>query len=194
MCISFNGVTFGYSPSKKIFTNFSFKVPTSGRICLTGKSGCGKTTLLRLIAGLEKPESGQIKIPKNINFSFVFQEDRLLPWLTAEENVALVTRDTKAVERAFEAVNLTEFKKEYPNSLSGGMRRRVAIARALAFCGDILLLDEPFTGIDMENKSKIAENILKIYNGKPIILVSHIKEDAELLKAEILALPGDARI
>lgn len=188
MCISFNGVTFGYSPSKKIFTNFSFKVPPSGRICLTGKSGCGKTTLLRLVAGLEKPESGQIKIPKNINFSFVFQEDRLLPWLTVEGNVALVTRDEKAVERAFEAVNLKEFKKEYPANLSGGMRRRVAIARALAFCGNILLLDEPFTGIDIENKREIAENILKIYNDKPIIVVSHIKEDVELLKAEILAL------
>lgn len=188
MCISFNGVTFGYSPSKKIFNNFSFKVPASGRVCLTGKSGCGKTTLLRLISGLEKPESGQINIPKNTNFSFVFQEDRLLPWLTSEENVALVTRDTKAVERAFEAVNLTEFKKEYPASLSGGMRRRVAIARALAFSGDILLLDEPFTGIDIENKKKIAENILKIYKGKPIILVSHIKEDAELLQADILPL------
>lgn len=135
---------------KKIFENFSYDFDGFGVVCIKGKSGCGKTTLLRIISGLEKADKGDIIVDGNI--SFLFQEDRLLPWLNAEENIACVLNGASSdrINKAREllsSVGLKGSERQDISSLSGGMKRRVAFARALALEPDILLLDEAFTGL-----------------------------------------------
>ena len=124
-------------------------LPDVGVVGVFGASGAGKTTLLRLLAGLLQPASGTIEGLAGKRISMVFQEDRLLPWLTAVENVALVRDGSEADARALlAALTLSAEADQLPRALSGGMQRRVALARALNFGGDVLLLDEPFKGLD----------------------------------------------
>lgn len=124
-------------------------LPDVGVVGVFGASGAGKTTLLRLLAGLLQPTSGTIEGLADKRISMVFQEDRLLPWLTAAENVALVRDGSEADARALlAALALSAEADQLPRALSGGMQRRVALARALNFGGDVLLLDEPFKGLD----------------------------------------------
>lgn len=124
-------------------------LPDVGVVGVFGASGAGKTTLLRLLAGLLQPTSGTIEGLAGKRISMVFQEDRLLPWLTAVENVALVRDGSEADARALlAALALSAEADQLPRALSGGMQRRVALARALNFGGDVLLLDEPFKGLD----------------------------------------------
>ena len=124
-------------------------LPDVGVVGVFGASGAGKTTLLRLLAGLLQPASGTIEGLAGKRISMVFQEDRLLPWLTAVENVALVRDGSEADARALlAALALSAETDQLPRALSGGMQRRVALARALNFGGDVLLLDEPFKGLD----------------------------------------------
>ncbi|HEX3039166.1 MAG TPA: ATP-binding cassette domain-containing protein, partial [Caproiciproducens sp.] len=143
---------------KTVLDGFSLKFPKSGTVCLFGPSGCGKTTLLNCIAGLLKLESGEILGTKKRRISYVFQEDRLLPWITAGENVAAVLRGSAAQNAAvaqewLERVGLPGEADKRPGELSGGMRQRVSIARALAYGGDLYLLDEPFHALDEKSKS-----------------------------------------
>ena len=164
-------LSFGGRP---VFTNFSLDIPTHGVTVFRGPSGVGKTTLFRLLLGLQKPDAGTIE-----GFSFkkpavVFQEDRLFPWANALDNAALVS-DPAAAERAISALGLCENLCQLPRELSGGMRRRVALARALSYGGDALFLDEPFTGLDEANKEIAARAILE--TGAPIYIITH--DDAE---------------
>ena len=176
--LTLSNVTFSYK-STPVLKDFDFALHGNTRLCLFGPSGCGKTTLLRLIAGLEKPQKGSVTA--NGKCSFVFQEDRLVPTLTVAENIALVGGNPEILDR----FGLADCKDELPAALSGGMRRRVAIARALAYGGDLLLLDEPFNGLDAENKRLAAQIILEYFKDKPLLLVSHDPEDAALLGAEL---------
>lgn len=193
MPIILKDITFSYPGQQPILENFSYRFPLQGCMSITGKSGSGKTTLLRLIAGLERPQKGTIEKPENLKISFVFQEDRLLPFYTVKENIKLVCREENAAGQALEAVGLKQAEKAYPESLSGGMRRKVAIARALAFNGDVLLLDEPFSGLDETSKQQIAKAIRKQFEKKLIILVSHIAQDAEILGAKEPSLLLEAK-
>jgi ABC-type nitrate/sulfonate/bicarbonate transport system ATPase subunit len=145
--IKVTDLRFSYG-EKRIFDGLSLELP-DGVCCMEGASGRGKTTLLRLIAGLEKPSGGTISgVPEKI--AFMFQEDRLLPWLSAEANIAAVLPKSRAeeVKKWLCAVELENEAAALPENLSGGQRRRVALARALAFGGDLLILDEPFEGLD----------------------------------------------
>ena len=187
--ISFQNVSFAYD-NKPIINDLSFSLPSGGIFRFNGPSGCGKTTLLRLLAGLETPLSGTITRPEGLTLSMVFQENRLLPWLTAEENVAFVCSDPVRVEQALKAVLLWEDRQKYPEELSGGMQRRVAIARALAYGGDLLILDEPFTGLDEQLCHVIAAAILHEYADKLILLVTHSEEEAALFSATTIPLPS----
>jgi ABC-type nitrate/sulfonate/bicarbonate transport system ATPase subunit len=141
---------------KRILDNFSLIFPEKGTVCLFGPSGCGKTTLLNCICGLERFDSGTITVEKNDKISYLFQEDRLLPWISAKENVAAVLGGS-AKQNAQEAVDwlglvgLAGEEDKRPAQLSGGMRQRVAIARALAYGGGLFLLDEPFHALDEES-------------------------------------------
>ena len=159
-------------------------------ICLMGPSGCGKTTLLHILAGLLQPCGGKVSdFPANV--CIMFQEDRLLPWLNAYENVALVRGGNPAWKRQDDSV--AEILKKLDidpamdiGSMSGGMKRRVALARALAFESEALLLDEPFKGMD-EDLVQRAADLIKAQN-KITVVSTHSEAEARALGAEIVRL------
>ncbi len=154
MTVDFQNVYMAYA-DKTVFSDLSCTLHLHGVTVLMGESGGGKTTLLRLLCGLETPQSGKINgIPKN--YTFMFQENRLLPWATALENVKTVC-DTESARHWLSAVGLAKEADSLPSALSGGMQRRVAFARALAHKSDILLLDEPFKGLDVGNDCAFAK-------------------------------------
>jgi NitT/TauT family transport system ATP-binding protein len=160
-----------------VLSELNVEIPFCGVTVIRGVSGAGKTTLFRLMLGLERPDAGEIIGLEHYKPAVVFQEDRLLPWTTALENVALGSDKTRA-DVALSHLGLCENMYQLPRELSGGMKRRVAIARALAFSGDILFLDEPFTGLDEENK-RIAANAMLEAN-IPILVITHDDAEAEL--------------
>lgn len=184
--ISFKNVSFSYG-KKKILTDFSLDIKYGDRICLFAPSGFGKTTLLRLIMGLETVKKGSLEGVKGKTVSAVFQEDRLIPQKTVFQNLALFG-DERAITEALEALGISDAANLYPSELSGGMARRAAIARALVRDADIYLFDEPFNGIDKENLLKTAEFILKKTMGKTFIAVTHSREEADKLKTEIIEI------
>lgn len=177
-------IRFGYDPEHPVLTDFSLDLPEAGLVVLTGPSGCGKTTLLRLLAGLEDPQAGVIAGREAHRVSMVFQEDRLLPWESALAN-AVTTADGR--ERASEyltRLGLDGDQHRLPAELSGGMRRRVAIARALAADHDLLLLDEPFTGLDEPAWRQAATLIAEVCAGRLVVLVTHLSAHAEALDVQ----------
>ena len=188
MSIAMKNVTFGYVTTR-ICEGLGWTLPENGVVCLWGPSGCGKTTLLRLLAGLEKPQGGVIE-PSGYPVSMVFQEDRLLPWLTVRQNAALACGDAVRVDGLLDAVGLADYADSTPDAISGGQQRRVALVRALAADSDLLLLDEPFTGLDEETKMLILPLIRKAATEKPVVLVTHIAAEAEALGAAIIPLGG----
>ncbi len=181
--IRFNNVSFSYG-EKQIFKDLNFEIKKGDRICLFAPSGYGKTTLLRLIMGLEKPDSGSIEGIDGKKISVVFQEDRLIPQKNVYENIELFGGNER-ISEILNNLNLSDAQYLYPQELSGGMARRIAIARAINFNGDIYILDEPFNGVDTENIKKTAEYILKMTENKTVITVTHSKYEAELLESKI---------
>lgn len=165
---------------ERVIEQFSLHVDKGEKIALMGPSGCGKTSLLEAIAGLLKPDKGTVSV--NGRISCVFQEPRLLPWLSALKNVNVVLSDSAATEdeaaKWLEAVGLYEDAHKLPSQLSGGMQQRVNIARALAYGGDVLLLDEPMKGMDAETAEAVAELIKSSAKDKTLILVTHDEEEA----------------
>ncbi len=180
----------------KILNDFSLHLPEAGCVCFFGPSGSGKTTLLNLIAGIVSPDAGQITLPPG-SVSVLFQEDRLLPWASALENVKIVLekdfppKEARARSlRALGDVFLEEAAKKHPSELSGGMRRRVALARALAYGGSVLLLDEPFTGMDAKIKNELFPLLSELKKEKLVVLVTHYPEEAVRLADTIHILAG----
>lgn len=174
-----------------VISDFSLTVGRGERIALMGPSGCGKTSLLRLMAGVIKPSSGRITRYTD-RIAMQFQEARLLPTLTAEENVNAVLSDgakTLPEARAWLArVGLADATELYPDELSGGMAQRVALARALAYGGDVLLLDEPFRGLDDSRKKEIMDLVLTHTPNTAIVLVTHDRREADDLHARIVEI------
>ena len=194
--IVFENASFGYKRGINVLSGFTLEVPDSGRVCLFGKSGCGKSTVLRLAMGLAKPGSGRITGTEGLAVSAVFQEDRLIPWKTVLENVALFADGTERAaadptDRAayyLRALGLGDVLHSLPGELSGGMKRRVALARALAHNFDMLVLDEPFTGLDEAAKRNAIELVSRETAGKMLLLATHDLLEAEALGAEIIEL------
>ena len=192
MAIEFENIHFSYDGTKKVLDGLSLSLPEYGAVCLFGPSGCGKTTLLRLLAGLEKPQSGRITGLDNLRVSYVFQENRLLPWMSALDNVAIIGGENrfKNAQLWLERVGLGMDMHKYPDELSGGMRQRISIARALAAPFDILILDEPFIGLDAPLWKSIAGMIRESCGNKLVILVTHLIEQADRLGAEMVEFTG----
>ena len=165
---------------KIIFSDYSTTFPDEGIVMISGESGIGKTTLLRVLCGLQKPDEGRIIGLADRRISVVFQEPRLLDHLTALENVALVT-DRTIAESLLRELNMENELHIKASKLSGGQKQRVSLARAFAYSNDVVLLDEPFTGLDEYNKQKAAR---LIQTARLAIVVSHDAEDAELLSAD----------
>ena len=174
-------LSFKYN-DKIIFDHLSLEL-NSDITCLMGDSGIGKTTLLKLIGGLLEIQDGQI-IKEQQNPSFMFQEDRLLKWLNVKENLLLVSKDENKIDYLLKELDLNPNDKI--TELSGGMARRLSLIRALVFDSDLLLLDEPFKGMD-ENLIKKVAKIIKDENKKTIIS-SHSLFEAEILNAEIVRI------
>lgn len=189
MSITMKNITFGYGATR-ICEGLVWTLPETGVVCLWGASGCGKTTLLRLLARLEKPHSGIIEYPSAHKVSMVFQEDRLLPWLTVRQNAALACDDAARVDALLGAVGLADYADSTPDAISGGQQRRVALVRALAADSDLLLLDEPFTGLDDETKALVLPLIREAAHTRPVVLVTHIAAEAEALGAAMIPLDG----
>lgn len=185
MKIQLNNLCKAYG-DKVIFENYTRTLDFDGILVIQGKSGLGKTTLMRLIAGLEKTNKGEI-IKSAQKVSFMFQEDRLLPFVTVLKNLTAVCDEEKALEY-LKLMGLEKEKNSSPLSLSGGMRRRVALARALCFDSDLVILDEPFKGLDEALKAEICEIIKEESKSRAFIIISHDSEDAKILNAEIIEL------
>ncbi len=184
--------------------NVNIDIKDGEFVCLLGPSGCGKSTLLNIIAGLIKPDSGEIILNgkavrgPGVDRAVMFQESGLFPWLTVLENVEFgmeaagiskVERREKAVQY-LKMVHLSKFKDAYIHQLSGGMKQRVALARALTLDSDVLLMDEPFSALDSQTKGILQQEVQRIWweTGKTIIFVTHNVEEAVLLGDRIILM------
>jgi ABC-type nitrate/sulfonate/bicarbonate transport system ATPase subunit len=172
-------------------------------VCIVGASGCGKTTMLNLMAGFERPDAGHLYFRDeeiegtSRSRAVVFQEFSLMPWLNVLRNVMfsvddnLPSKERKAIaERYLDTVGLTEFKDHRPSDLSGGMKQRVAIARTLAMEPDVLLMDEPFSALDEQTRSKLDSEILDLWrdNRRTVVFVTHNIGEAMMLATRIVMI------
>lgn len=174
--------------NNQVLRDFSIEIPKGSVCCIMGESGAGKTTLLRIVMGLENPDTGKVEGTGKI--SAVFQEDRLVNWLTTIENIRLVLKRKEYDHVREYLCQLLPLKciNQKTEELSGGMKRRAAVVRAMMSDCDTICMDEPFTGLDDENRALVREYILRNQNGRTILLVTHSREDAEALKAQICLL------
>lgn len=193
--IKINNVNKSYSidgQTVKVFDNLNLEFDLSQITVLIGKSGCGKTTLLRLLAGLEKPDSGEIIIPDDIRIGMMFQESRLMPWLTTEKNVVLGMKnpDMNVCKDILRLVGLEGFEKAYPSQLSGGMQQRAALARTLIRDSNLILMDEPFGALDNFTRQAMQQELLKIKDkiNAGIIFVTHDMNEATTLGDRIITI------
>ena len=175
--IEARGITVRYG-DRLVLDRYDFSAPEEGLTFLSGPSGEGKTTLLRVLAGLLTPEIGQVSLPGRP--VILFQEDRLFPGLSVRRQVEAVLPKGRREEacRWLELAELTQAAHLLPGELSGGMARRASLARALALEGEVCLLDEPFAGVDLDRAKRVLERIRLL--GKPVILTGHIPELAAL--------------
>ncbi|MBP1744875.1 MAG: transporter related protein [Firmicutes bacterium] len=183
----------------RVLENLNISFEKNKITVVTGPSGCGKTTLLNIISGIEKPDSGEV-ILKDHSISYIFQEDRLLPDLTVYRNIEFVLKSTMTpqeskpiIEKYLGLVKLASAGDKYPDQLSGGMKRRVAVARAFAYRSDLLIMDEPFKGLDDKLKMEIMEEFLRIYrlDKRTVILVTHDMDEARFLGDTIIELKAE---
>lgn len=186
-----------------VLANISLEIPSGGFVALVGPSGIGKSTLLRILAGLLRPSSGKIQMTDDSHqepIGLVFQRDNLMPWRTVAENVRLPlelmrVNGQKAdgrVQKMINLVGLASFENSYPAQLSGGMAQRVALARALVHEPLFLLLDEPFGALDALTRERMGLELLRIWEAMPVtvFMVTHSISEAVFLADEVLVMGG----
>ena len=181
----------------EVFSGFSASFRDGAVSCLIGPSGCGKTTLLNIVAGLLEPDSGTVSGFEGRSVSYAFQEPRLLPWKRVADNVDFVldrsmtqTERDARVTKWLDMVHMGDSARLWPSQLSGGMARRASLARTFATEADVLLLDEPFSGIDMAVKARIMESLKRVWaaSGTTVILVTHDVDEALAVGDELYLL------
>jgi len=170
-----------------IFNDFKIEFYENKVNCILGKSGCGKTTLLNIISGVIENDKNNFKGIEDFSISYIFQEDRLIDWLTVEENIKLVVKKhysekemNDLCEKYLKLVGIYEYKDYYPQRLSGGMRQRVNIARAFIYPSKVIIMDEPFKSIDIKNKLMIMDNFKDILkeDNRTVLFVTHDIDEA----------------
>ncbi|WP_422484820.1 ABC transporter ATP-binding protein [Gudongella sp. DL1XJH-153] len=180
-----------------VLDNISMDFIEGGTTCILGPSGCGKTTLLNIISGIESADSGDVIGFDDTELSFVFQEDRLIPWRNVLDNLRFVLSGNddiadkdKLVESYLDKVGLLEYKNYYPSELSGGMKKRIGILRAFIYPSSILLMDEPLSSIDISNKKVLMDFFRELMDmeNRSCILVTHDLEEAIHLGDQIIVL------
>lgn len=185
ICKSFNDI--------QVLNNISMTFQEGRITCIMGASGIGKTTLAYILMGLLKPDSGQITGLQDKKFAAVFQEDRLIEHWDAVKNIMLVCKkDIKKdyVHKNLKDIGLTDYEKKPVSALSGGMRRRVAIVRALLSDYDILIMDEPFKGLDEDLKKQVINYVREKTAGKTVIIITHDKNEVDRLQANLITMNG----
>lgn len=172
---------------KIVFENLSLSIEENAVTAVLGESGVGKTTLLNILSGAASYTGKMQNDSRKV--SFVFQEDRLVPFMTVNENLEFVLGKGDYTEK-LRQVGIEEYKDSYPSSLSGGTARRVALLRAFLYDGDLMLMDEPFSALDLSTKYKVMQLFLKLWEQKRItaIIVTHDIEEAVFLAKRIVVL------
>ena len=192
-----------YGDRIAVLDGIDLDIASGEMVCILGPSGCGKSTLLRIIAGFLTPSSGTIEVegrpvsgpePDHI---FVFQYSGLLPWMTVSENVGLGLRkmpsaaeQNEKIREYIEMVELDGFENHYPHQLSGGMQRRAELARALAVNPNLLIMDEPFSGLDFLTHMKMREEVVNMHEffGKTTLIVTHDIDDALIMGDRVILM------
>lgn len=182
-------LTKGYG-EQTVLRDLTLTFQTGECCCVMAPSGGGKTTLFRLLTGLERPDSGRLLGFDRAKLAMVFQEDRLCEHLSPVTNVAMVQErpDRREIAKALEEILPADCLRQPVRELSGGMKRRVAIARAMLAGSDVLLMDEPFTGLDEENRERVIQFVQARRKGRLLLLTTHRPEEAELLGARVVRL------
>lgn len=188
--ICIRNITKSYG-EKTVFKNLNLKIESGKITCIMAPSGAGKTTLLRMMMGLEKPDRGSIVGLSEKRFSAVFQEERLCEGMTAAGNIRLVNPSLTAdqIRNELQRLGMYDCENQPVSELSGGMRRRVSILRALLAEYDVLFMDEPFKGLDSALKKDVIASVMEKTVGKTVIVVTHDRSEADLLRAEMINLP-----
>lgn len=199
------------TPGKNVIDDMSLKIYAHEFICVLGHSGCGKSTLLNLIAGYIKADEGEILVNEgkekvtgpSKDRGVVFQEHALFPWYTVEQNIGfgpkMCHKDKKSiqdiVDKYISMIGLEEYRKHYPDQLSGGMKQRVGIARAFANEADILLMDEPFSALDEFTRANMQKELLSIWsrNKATVVFITHSIEEAVLLADRVIVM-GEGKV
>lgn len=183
--------------NKIIFQDFNIDFYKNEINCIVGKSGCGKSTLLNIISGIIPNDRKNFETIEKYGVSYIFQDDRLIDWLTVEENIKLVVKKLyskkitdELIDKYLDLVGIKEYKNYYPQMLSGGLRQRVNIARAFIYPSNIVIMDEPFKSIDVINKEIIIENLRQILEKeqRTVLFVTHDIEEALLISDKIYVL------
>ena len=178
---------------KAVLRDVSLTLEEGKPVCLMGPSGAGKTTLTRILLGLEKSDSGTVTLPEPCRFAAVFQEDRLLEGLSAEGNLRFILGRAYERERSqamLDALALSDAGSKSAGEYSGGMKRRLSLSRALLAPSDALVLDEPFAGLDRDTRRLCLEAVRTHASGKLLLLVTHEPSDADALGASVYTLAG----
>jgi NitT/TauT family transport system ATP-binding protein len=203
--ISLKNVSKRFDTRNGVFTaveDLSLDIPDGSFFVIVGPSGCGKTTLIRMLGGLEAPSSGSISIrggragkPEN---SMIFQGDSIFPWMTVYDNASYGLRMRgvskaevrETVNHYLDKTGLLRFADRYPHQLSGGMKQRVSIARAFANDPEVLLMDEPFSALDEQNKTLLQEEVLRIWeeDKKTVVFITHSVDEAVTLSDRIMVM------
>ncbi|HHU51161.1 MAG TPA: ABC transporter ATP-binding protein [Firmicutes bacterium] len=191
--IKVDTITKNYGPLR-VLAGISMTIPSQKIVAILGPSACGKTTFLSILAGLEQPDAGTVTGLSTQGVGFLFQEPRLLDWLTVYDNLTFVLTDKlpqanlrPAIEEYLKSMDLYAYRNYYPQKLSGGQRQRVAIARALLYPSPVLLMDEPFKSLDLGLKFQLIRDFLELWSKQPrtVICVTHDVKEALLLADEI---------
>jgi len=203
--IRISGLTKSFTLGRREFRaidDVSLEIPSGSFFIIVGPSGCGKTTLLRILAGLESATGGSVDIERQDQLkplnSMVFQGDSIFPWMSVWDNAAygLTMRGVpkaqvrEVVGHYLDRTGLTRFADSYPHQLSGGMRQRVSIARAFANDPEILLMDEPFSALDEQNKTLLQQELLRIWDEhkKTVVFITHSVDEAVAMGDRIMVM------